>query len=205
MIEHKKSRPDESVVEDINRLLKDNYGVDINGLAMWRVVWSTDQYEIRTSKFTEAGVELLHPEPQEMSKYKKYVKDRWVLEHLVMIPVVNLMELPSTQISYEIIHTFWDKNGGYMVPAYAPCRFIVESVEAAMEFARTGSSARLARYAQSTEEANQAHIDEYNDIYNGLFGEESGLGGAIVHKSGVAGFYKDGKATSLNKFGSKGH
>lgn len=204
MIEHKTIRPDDSLVEDINKLLKDKYGEDSLGQAMWRVVWSTDQYEMRLTQHTDAGVSLLFPEVRELPKYKQYVKDRWVLEHLVIIPVTSLIELPATQLSYEIIHTFWDKNGNYMPPSFPACKFIADVVQAAMEEARNGTG-NLTRYKQSTDEAKQASIDEYNDIYNSLYGDESGLDGKIVHKQGVAGFYEGGKATSLNKFGSKGH
>lgn len=201
MIEHTTQEPEKSLREDINRLLKDKFGETIDGLAMWRVVWSSDQYEKVLTEFTDAGVQLLYPEVRELPKYRQFTKDRYILEHLVVVPTVSITELPSVTMSYEPIHTFWDGKGDYMTPAYAPCDFIANVVQASMDEARRGTG-NLAKYTQNNEEVAQASIDEYNDIYNGLYGAESGLGGAIVHKQGVAGFYPEGKATKLNKFGS---
>lgn len=200
-IQHQSSEPAKETREDINRLLKDNYGETIDGLAMWRVVWSSDQYEKRLTNHTDAGVLLLHPEIRELPKYKQFAPDKYILEHLVVVPVISQTELPSVAMSYEPIHTFWDWKGNYMAPAYAPCKFIADAVHAAMDEARRGNGS-LSKYKQSNEEKAKADADEYNDIYNGLYGEESGLGGAIVYKSGVAGFYPEGKASKLNKFGS---
>jgi hypothetical protein len=204
MAERTTQEPEKTLREDINKVLKEKFGTTIDGLAMWRVVWSSDQYEKVLTKFTDAGIELLFPEVRELPKYREFTKDRYILEHLVVVPDISKAELPSVTMSYEPIHTFWDGTGAYMAPAIAPCVFIAETVHAAMDEARRGNGS-MARYKQTTEEAAKASIDEYNDIYNGLYGAESGLGGAIVHKQGVAGFYPEGKATKLNKFGSKGH
>lgn len=198
-IQHQSSEPDQKLREEINRLLKDKFGQTIDELAMWRIVWSNDQYEKRLTNHTDAGVMLLHPEVRELPKYKQFAPDKYILEHLVVVPVVSQTELPSVAMSYEPIHTFWNSKGEYLAPAYAPCDFIATAVHAAMDEARRGNGS-MGRHKQSNDEAKQASIDEYNDIHQGLFGDESGLGGAIVHKEGVAGFYPEGKATRLNKF-----
>ena len=80
-------------VDTLNQQLVNLFGIDTASAdAMFRVVWSEDQHENRMVEKTDAGVLLLHPVRQLVRKYQ-HVKDKWILENLVVIPEHNRAEL----------------------------------------------------------------------------------------------------------------
>ena len=87
-------------VDSINKQLVDHFGTDtITGLAMWRVVFSEDQFEKRLGTyddFTPSGIYLRTvTEVREVPKYRQWIKRKYVLENLVLIPDINKKELPG--------------------------------------------------------------------------------------------------------------
>ena len=97
----------------INKWLAQHYGMTIDGMAIYRVIWSTGLTEHRNGKYdifagsiyvrTEVGV-------KEVLKYP-FDQDRWILEKLINVD--NNDEL-VTKTSYEPLYIFKDKDGNYL-------------------------------------------------------------------------------------------
>ncbi len=163
-------------IESINRQIIDLFGIDtVTGDAMWRVVWSEDQYEKRLVDTTPEGLFLLTPVVREVSKYKQWVHEKWVLERLVLVPDVNKNELPSQKVSYEPIWVFEDKEGDSLPPTVWACKFIIDTVYAAM--GKRGLRKYVDEEEKNPVETREKRIDKLQEE---LFGDESGLLGTTI-------------------------
>lgn len=158
-------------VENINKRLKENFGIDtVSGKAIWRVVWSNDQFEKRQVTTTPEGLELLVPIVKEVPKYKQWIQDRFILERLVVVPVTQMHELADEQMSYEPIWTFEDKRGCYLPPKWEACEFIVAMIYK-VQF---GTNKHIARYVDPdlAPDAQQKRVDQ---LMEQLWGDESDM------------------------------
>lgn len=163
-------------IEDINNQLIAEFGIATdNGKPMFRVVWADDQLEKRLLSHSPEGWQLIFPEVFEVKKYAKFCRDAYVLERLVVVPIVNQSELPSQAQSYEPLYFFWDKNRKPLPPKYYICKFIVDTVYAAM------GKKSLAKYideeAKNPIEVREARIKELEEY---LYGNESNLLGRTI-------------------------
>src|SRR5215475_8148708 len=160
----------------INTQLVNYFGIDtITSQPIWRVSWSNDQYEKRVTEFTMEGLQLLYPEVMELPKYQ-HVPDRWILERLCLIPDMHVAELPSEKVSYECMHVFENATTGQPVyPIFRACKFIVDTVYAAM------GKKSMAKYvdeeAKNPIEEQRKRVDELQEA---LFGDESSLLGRTI-------------------------
>jgi hypothetical protein len=188
--------PDKGLRETINQLLMSHFGRDtVTGQPMWRVSWSEDQFEKRLGEyedFTDAGIYIRTvKEVREVPKYRQWIVRKYVLEQLVGIPAQNMAELPTARMSYEPMFPFEDRNGDYLPPSFEAAKFVIDSV-----YAATGKESMSSKYVDNDadgadgQEAKKERVDK---LVEELFGDESGLGGAVVHGEGVAGFYPGGK------------
>ena len=169
-------------VESINRQLIDLFGIDtINGISIFRVVWSNNQFEKRLVDTTDTGIILLTPVVREVPKYKPWILDRWVLERLVLIPEINKSELPAQKLSYEPIWVFQNSNGDPLPPAIWACKFIIDTIYAAM------GKKSLRKY-EDVEEQNPTEEREKRvaKLYEELFGDESSLLGRTITGEAIA-------------------
>ena len=176
-------------VESINKQLKDLFGVDtITGLSIWRVVWSEDQFEKRLGTYddyTKAGLYLRTvTEVREVPKYKQWIKERYVLEQLVLVPEINKDELPTQKMSYEPLWVFQTTSGAYLPPKVEACKLIADSVYAAMD------KSNLAKYKDPLSGLNSEDLvaqkaQEIDNLQEELFGNESYVGDALAHKEAV--------------------
>lgn len=172
-------------VKIINRRLSDNFGLDSDtGRPMWLISWSNDQYEKRMMTHTPEGLSLLHPQLFEVPKYQ-WIRNRWILERLVLIPDIHIAELPTQKQSYECMYVFENPHTkDALPPKYEACKFVIDTVYAAM------GKSNLRKYVD--EEANhpvehkQARIDK---LVEELFGDESSLLGRTITGEAVAGFH----------------
>lgn len=165
-------------VKRINDSLKDNYGIDtVTGQAMWRVVFSDDQLEKRVTKFSDGGIQLMFPEVREVKKYP-WIKHKWGLEHLVLVPEHQQAELCGIKQSYEWIFSFDDKNGTPLPPKYEVCQFVIMMIEMAKDEAQPG----IAKYVEDPEKAKKelAEMEEY------LHGNETDVADHLMYGTGVA-------------------
>lgn len=163
-------------IAEINRQLREIYGIDTESAQpMWRVSWAADQYELRMDDVTANGVQLLRPELMNLPKYS-WIKDEWILENLVVVPVANLLEIPASKKSYECIWSFHDRLKKPIKPEFWACQFLIEMVQSV----KTGNPMNVRRYYDpevgKTEmeqlEINKRRIDE---LVEQLFGDESDL------------------------------
>ena len=168
-------------IATLNNQLIDLYGIDtITGIPMWRISWSEDQFEKRRMETTPAGVQLLYPQVFEVPKYS-YIKNKYVLERLVVIPPNNTDELPAAKLSYEPIWVYQNNEGGYLPPVLHATKFIIDSVYAAIR--QDGSMAKYKESADSlSEEGKEARIDSLRDE---LFGNETDAGDALAYHEGI--------------------
>ncbi len=166
-------------IKEINRQLTARYGIDTdsNFAPIWRLVWSEDQYEQRLTNYTDTGLQLLQPEVRMLPKYRQWVQPPcWVLERLVVVPVVNQHELPSTAKSYEPIHPFLNpRDGNAIEPVFRACAFLVDLIYAAQ--GKKGMVKYVDELAKESPEEKRIRIDKLVDE---LFGDESMLLGRTI-------------------------
>jgi hypothetical protein len=169
-------------IKEVNELLIRHFGIDtITGSPIWRVSWSSDQYEKRLSEFTPEGLQLLHSEVQLLPKYQ-WVKNRWILERLVLIPDVHLGELPSQKQSYECMQYFENAyTGDAIKPSFVACKFIVDTVYAAM-----GKKSMRKYVDEEAKNPIESREKRINELTEELFGSESNLLGRTITGEAVA-------------------
>ncbi len=164
-------------VEDINRQLLDSFGIDtISGQAMWRVVWSDDQFEKRLTEYSDSGVKLLYPEVRELPKYRQWIPSKFVLERLVLVPDASMPELPTSKLSYEPIYIFENANGYPLPPRFDACQFAIQCVYSAQGKGYV-EVYKDPEAGLNTKQLLEQKNDRLNELENSLFGDESGLKG----------------------------
>ena len=170
-------------VERINRSLVDEFGIDSStGQAIWRIVWSDDQYEKRLMYTTDEGLSLLYPEVREVPKYKQWLPHLWVLERLVIIPFMNMGEIPSTKLSYEPMFPFWDKAGNPLPPNYIAAKFVIDSVYAAQ------GKGNLTKYSdpEATQEGQiEAKRKRVDELTEAIYGDETEVTDHLSRQTGI--------------------
>lgn len=171
-------------IESLNRQLKDLYGMDtLSGLSIWRIVWSEDQLEKRLMHVTPNGIQLTNPKVMEVKKYFDFTKDRYVLEQLVLVTGMNAEMLPSQNISYEPMYVFeHGKLQTYLPPRLDIAQAIIDTVNTAK------GKGNMKKYFDPDADVGEALENKkkrIDNILEQISGDESGLGGAIVHGEGV--------------------
>jgi hypothetical protein len=170
-------------IENINNQLLDLFGIDtISGEPIWRVVFSEEQFEKRHGTYDDYTPNGLFirtvTEVREVPKYRQWVQEKYVLERLVVIPAIDMPELPVTKTSYEPIFVFQDGNDNYLPPKLEIAKFVIDSIYSAQY-----GTKNLARYKDS-ETDNETHIEmkkkRVDDIIEYLYGDESGLMGTTL-------------------------
>jgi len=173
------SEPWKHETEEINKLLKEHFGKADDGQAIFRIVWSEDQYEKRMTKYSDSGLELLTPEVRELPKYKQWIHFKYILERLVAIPEVSNGQLAGKKVSYEPLHVFEDKFGYPLPPKFEVAKFIIDTVFAAM-----GQELLGPKYIdpEATPEANAERVAKLQEE---LFGNETEVGDALAHNQAI--------------------
>ena len=113
--------------DEINRKLKDNYGVDLLGNQKFRVVWSEDQTEKRLVTSYREGefiVNLDKPKAVIVPKYN-YVSERFILEKLEYNNNPELTE----KFTYEPLFVFQDGNKNFLPLNWEAIRLIINAIE----------------------------------------------------------------------------
>jgi len=164
----------------LNRRLREHFGIDTASFSpMWRVVWSDDQIEKRLTNYTKEGFELLTPMMVELPKYS-WIKQKYVLEQLVVVPDMHAKEL-TTKISYEPIWVFQDDQGDYLPPKWEMTEFVINAIYAVR------GKPNLAKYKEkltdlNTREGIEARV---NEVEAQLFGNETSTGDALAHGDAI--------------------
>ena len=176
-------------IERINSQLIDLFGIDtLTGQAMWRVVWSEDQFEHRRGiyeDYTKNGIFLRRVEEvRYVPKYSQWIRNKYVLERLVIVPDVNAGDLPAVKLTYEPIFPFQTGSGEYLPPRLDACQFVINSVLAVQ------GKGNLAKYKDpmaglTTEEQIEAKQQELDALEEELFGNETDTGDALAHNQAI--------------------
>lgn len=190
-IVHETSEPLPDVREIFNKRLKELYGIDtVSGLPMWRVSWTPSQYAKQYGTFhdySEGGIFLREvTEVREVPKYP-HLRPLYVLELLMIVPMVNAAELPTQNLSYECIHPYMHAvNETYLPPNWEFTEWVIDCY-----FAAKGNKS-LRKYVsdEGTEvpgslkgkEAKKKRVDE---IYRYLYGNETQATDALRYGTGV--------------------
>lgn len=167
-------------ITDVNKQLIDLFGIETDsGNAIWRVVWSDDQFEHRLGEYTDitpSGVFLRTvKEVRYVPKYRQWIQHKYILERLVIVPEQNLIDLPATKKSYEVIWVFEDKDGNPLPPRIDACKFIIDTIYAAQY-----GTGNLKKYndpegtREGEIETRRKRVDGYIEE---LFGDQSSLQG----------------------------
>jgi len=173
-------------LEEINEQLIRHFGIaSDNGKPMWRVVSSWDQYEHRLQSHVD-GMQLIHPQVNYVPKYDQRdldYKDQYVLERLVIVPITNLVDLPSSAQSYEPFYCFRSNvDGTPLPPKFYPAKFLID-----VFYAQQGKNKGLVKYvdeeAVAPAEAREKRLKELEEY---LFGDESFLMARTVTGEAVA-------------------
>lgn len=164
-------------IADINRKLKDEFGLEEDGRPKFRIVFSDDMYEKRITEYNDKGELLLTPEVRLLPKYKQWVHARYILERLV--PVVGETDL-TEKITYQPAWIFQDRHRNYLPPFFDACKFIIEGLYEAM-----GKRGGFAKY-RDTEATEEVRMQKVEDMIKLLFGNETPVGDALAYGSGVS-------------------
>lgn|SRR6266850_2758139 len=165
-------------ISSINRQLIDLFGIDISGMPIWRVVWSEDQYEKRLMEFNDSGLSLIQPEVRLVPKYKQWIVEKYVLEQLVVVPIINENELPTSKLSYEPLYVFQDNDGNYLPPKLILCKLVIDSI-----YAARGKSS-LAKYKDPGDSLEMKQ-ERVNELMEAIYGNETDVSDALTRREGI--------------------
>lgn len=165
-------------IDTINRQLKEHFGMESDGSPIWRVVWSEDQFEKRLMDTTDSGIQMLFPDVREAPKYRQWIRQKYVLERLCVVPEVNKKELLGINLSYEPTYVFQDDKDNYLPPKFVVAKFVIDAVYAAQ------GKKGMRKYVDedTTPESKQARIEQ---LKSDLFGNETDATDALAYGSGV--------------------
>lgn len=162
-------------VKRINEQLINHYGIETStGQAMWQVSWSDDQYEHRMIDTTPEGFILARPEVKYVPKYE-WIEHKYVLERLVVVPIIQERELPASKLSYEPLYVFEDKHGNALPPNFEASKFIIDTIYA--------SQGKKSMREYVTIEGDP--VERLKQLEDALFGNESEITDALHHGDGI--------------------
>ena len=172
----------------INRSLRELYSVT-EDKSNFRLVWADDERQIRWTKYTPEGLELLFPVAREIKKYPD-MKERYVLERLTAIPDFENEKdgKPVEELIYQAIWT-WElfndrREKIYIAPNLGACRFVVETVLNAI--ANPGVYTKYKDPELSPSQEKEVRENRINELEKELFGDESAITDALSLRQGVA-------------------
>ena len=176
-------------LEIINKRLKDNYGETVDK-PNFRIVWSETEFENRLTNFTNEGFELIHPEVRQLPKYRQWIREKYVLERLTEVPIINESELPESRLSYEPLWVFEDAKGNAVRPTWPAAKFVIETVHEQVRTSSYYTKYKDPDNGLTQEQQFEKRNLELQEIQDELFGNETTIGDALAHKQGV-GFTKE--------------
>jgi hypothetical protein len=103
---------------NLNKRLREVYGLTIDGNNRFRVVWSENSYEKRLGDFGKGFEEV-----KEVKKYS-YLSDRYILE--AYIPEAKANPEINNSDGFEPIYVFQTKDGQFLEPVEWACEFAIK-------------------------------------------------------------------------------
>ena len=170
-------------IKALNKRLADHFGLFDDGQPNWRVVFSETEMEKRFGTYedrTPSGLLIrVVKEVREVPKYRHYIKAKYILERLIIVPQEDKEGAPVTKLSYEPLWVFEAHNGKMIEPKFEACKFIIDKVMEQLK------PSMYPKYAQSNEDAMRADEEEFRRIYEGVFGNETEVADALHYGKGV--------------------
>jgi hypothetical protein len=175
-------------IESLNNQLIDLFGIDsLTGQSIWRIVFSEYQFEKRLGTyddFTPNGLYIRTvTEVREVPKYRQWIQEKYVLERLVVVPEVNIPELPTSRVSYEPIFVFEDKYSNYLPPRLDAAKFVIDTIYAAQY--ENHSLAKYKDPESSQENALELQKERVDELVEAIFGDSTDISEAITRKEGI--------------------
>ena len=170
-------------VSKINEALDIKYGkFHTTNYPLYRVVWSESQTEHRRVTHNDNGFELLIPEVKEVPKYRQWIKEKWILEGLTEVPLMNEHDLPANKLSYECIWVFESKTGAFLPANLEVCHIVIGQIRAnmAMQFGVKYKNPELT--PEGSVEEKMKRVAKLEEM---LFGNESDVTDALRYRDGV--------------------
>lgn len=169
-------------IDRLNERLRETYGVDtVTGHAIYRIVWSEDQFEKRLSDYTKEGLKLLTPQLVEVPKYRQWCKERYILERLSFVESNSENnQMTIAKLSYEPLWTFMDNQMNYLPPKWEVCQIVIDTVHAALY-----NDSSLAKYKETNDDIAEEQRNSVAKIQDELFGNETEVGDALAHKEAI--------------------
>lgn len=170
-------------VSEINQGLERKYGkFQTTEYPLYRVVWSEDQIEMRRVTHDDNGFELLVPEVRQVPKYRQWIKEKWLLEALTEVPIINEKDLPANKLSYECVWVFEDKKGNYLPAHLEVCHIVIAQIRknVAGMFGVKYQDPELT--PEGTAEEKAKRVKKLEEL---LFGNETDVTDALRYRDGV--------------------
>jgi len=173
-------------IETLNKRLQEYFGLDTESdRPIWRLVWSDDQFEKQLLDHTPEGFQLIYPRWYEVPKYKMIgVKERFVLERLVLVPTPNQKEM-TVAVSYEPMWVFTDRNDNFIYPKWEAIKHIVDCVYAAIGKHNSTVKYPDPKSGMTTKDLVEEERDRIKTIQEDLFGNETDVTDALNIGDGV--------------------
>jgi len=172
-------------IDTINQRLVDYFGQDTeSNRAIWRVTWSDFQTEKRLIYYTKEGLELLTPEVREVSKYP-YIKSRWILERLVLVPITDQTELPASKISYEPMWVFENNKNEPLQPKWEAIEHIIDCIYTAIGKHNSRAKYKDPDSGLTTKDLVEKERARIKRIQEDLFGNETEVTDALNVKDAI--------------------
>lgn len=181
----------DSLLDEINRQLRDVYGLFEDGNPNWRVVWSTDELEKRfgTWRDFDANNNLVR-EIEETRLVPKYwhVPDRYILERLMPILTMEAKkELVGREYDYYCVWVFEDGANNPLLPKYSVARYVIEAVH---ENAAKKVGVKYRNPLHDKKISEEVRREQLKEMQNILFANKSRIGDSLMRKEAV-GFTKE--------------
>lgn len=170
-------------IEILNQRLIDYYGLDTaSNQAMWRIVFSDDQFEKRFGEYedrTPSGLFIRRvSEVREVPKYRQWIQHCYVLENLCIVPISQLIDLPATKTTYEPIFIYKNfKTDKPLPPIWSVTKIVIDGVLLA--------KGKVNNYAKYKEQPIEERQKEFQEMYDYLYGDRTDTLDALAYKEGV--------------------
>lgn len=171
-------------IDDINKWLKEKYGMFDQTNQNFRVVWSEDLYEKRDGHWDEYSPEGLFIRSsdgvKEVPKYS-YIHEKFILERIIPNEKFNRTDMVD-KYSYEPIWTFRDKNNNALIPQIAVCYYVIETL---LENIAKKVGVKYKNPFNDPKIAPEVKREKQKEMYELLYGEETPVTDALAFGRGV--------------------
>lgn len=157
---------DRVIVEQINRRLHADYGRTLDGRPIWRIVFSSEQFELKRGvheEYSPSGNLFIRSwvGVKKCLKYS-YLMDKWILERLTFgvskVPGIAVELVEAKNGSYEPAWVFMDKDGNPLPVNFRICEALFARLAAGPQYSSPTAREQL---RQEFEDKEVLELEEY--------------------------------------------